>query len=177
MCVTGIPSFILALEPNNNKVSGKFIVNVIKNALPGALAIAITTAIVFFINKLGVPLTDEEVKTIIVLNATFTCFTVLFKVCRPFNVVRRVLFFFMVTLGVSMVLFVPNMFDIVQILPFKLTYLPDSYYENRMNIEAFLFMLCLMQATYPFIRFLSSFKETCKKLINYFVNALRKIKD
>ena len=177
LCVTGIPSFILALEPNNSKVSGKFIVNVIKNALPGALAIAITTALVFFVEKLGVPLTEDEVRTFIVLNATFTCFTVLFKVCRPFNVIRRVLFFFMVTLAVSLVLFTPNMFDIVQILPFKLSYLPDSYYENKMQIEAFLFMLCLMQATYPFIRFLAGFKDTMKKLINYFVNLLRKIKD
>ncbi len=177
LCVTGIPSFILALEPNNNKVSGKFFINVIKNALPGALSIAITTAIVFFIERLGVPLTEDEMRTIIVLNATFTCFTVLFKVCRPFNVVRRVLFFFMVTLAVSLVLFTPNIFDIVQILPFRLSYLPESYYENRMEIEAFLFMVCLMQATYPFILFLESFKDTMKKLINYFVNILRRIKE
>ena len=177
ICVTGIPSFILALESNNSKVSGKFIVNVIKNALPGALSIAITTAMVFFINKLGVPLTDDEIRTIIVLNATFTCFTVLFKVCRPFNVVRRILFFAMVTLAVLLVLFTPNIFDIVQILPFRLSYLPESYYTHRMNIEAFLFMLCLMQATYPFIRFLESFKDSFKKLISYFVNILRKIKE
>lgn len=174
VCVTGIPSFILALESNNSKVSGKFFVNVIKNALPGALAIALTTAIVFFVERLGVALNAAEMQTIIVLNATFTCFTVLFKVCRPFNVLRRILFFLMVTLAVSLVLFLPNVFEITQILPFRLSYLPSSYYENRMGIEAFLFMLCLMQATYPIIRFLSSFKENMKKLLNYIAGLLRK---
>ena len=89
--VTGIPSFVLALEPNNSKVSGKFFVNVIKNALPGAVAIALTTAVVFFVESIGINLNALEISTIIVLNATFTCFTVLNKVCKPFNVLRRVL--------------------------------------------------------------------------------------
>lgn len=172
--VTGIPSFILALEPNNSKVSGKFFVNVIKNALPGAVAIALTTAIVFFIESIGINLTAEEVSTIIVLNATFTCFTVLHKVCKPFNVLRRVLFFLMVTSAISMVLFLPNVFEIAQILPFKLAYLPSSYYENKMGVEAVLLMLCLMQATYPLITFLSGLKDNVKKFINYLLNLLRK---
>ena len=176
LCVTGIPSTILALESNNNKVIGKFFTNVIKNALPGALSIALTTLVVFFVDRIGINLSQGAQQTIIVLNATFTCFTVLFKVCRPFNVLRRVLFFFMVALAVSLVLFLPNVFEISQILPFQLPYLDASYFENRLKVEEILLMLCLMQATYPLIRFLAGFKDTTKKLVNYLVGLLRKPK-
>ena len=173
LCVTGIPSFILALESNNNKVQGKFFVNVIKNAFPGALAIALTTAAVFLIRKIpGFVITDKEVTTIIVLNATFTCFTVLFKVCRPFNVVRRVLFFFMATLAVLLVAFAPNMFDIVQLLPIELAHLPNY---DRMGIQGGLLLLCLIQVTYPLIRFMENFKSWVKGLAGYFVGILRKM--
>lgn len=174
ICVTGIPSFVLALESNNSKVSGKFLTNVIKNALPGALSIAVTTAVVFFVDKIGINLSQNAQQTIIVLNATFTCFTVLYKVCRPFNVLRRVLFFCMVGLAVSMVLFLPNVFEIAQILPFELPYIGKSYFDNRLKVEEILLMLCLMQATYPLIRLLAGFRGTTKKLVEYIFSLLRK---
>lgn len=174
ICVTGIPSFVLALESNNSKVSGKFLTNVIKNALPGALSIAVTTAVVFFVDKIGINLSQNAQQTIIVLNATFTCFTVLFKVCRPFNVLRRVLFFCMLALAVSMVLFLPNVFEIAQILPFELPYIGKSYFDNRLKVEEILLMLCLMQATYPLIRLLAGFKDNTKKLVEYIFSLLRK---
>ena len=172
--VTGIPSFVLALEPNNSQVKGKFIVNVIKNAFPGALAIALTTAAVFLISTMpGFVITDHEVRTIIVLNATFTCFTVLFKVCRPFNVVRRVLFFVMATLAFIVAMLAPNFLDIVQIFPVPLSYLPNY---PIIGIQAGLLLICLMQATYPVIRCLESVKTWIKNLVGYFVNVLRRIR-
>jgi magnesium-transporting ATPase (P-type) len=36
----GIPTFFLALQPNKNRITGRFLWNVIRNALPGALTIA-----------------------------------------------------------------------------------------------------------------------------------------
>ena len=173
MFVTGIPSFILALESNNNKVRGKFFINVLKNALPGALVIAFTTALVFFLsNKIG--LTDIEVTTIIVLNATFTCFTVLYKVCRPFNVIRRALFFIMAFCATLLAVVVPNMFEIAQVIPISFSHLPSDW--PVMNVNGILLLLCLMQATYPAIKFVENIKYWIKNLVNYFVNTLRKIK-
>ena len=171
--VTGIPSFILALEPNNNKVHGKFFINVLKNALPGALVIALTTALVFLLSD-NVGLSDIEVTTIIVLNATFTCFTVLFKVCRPFNVVRRALFFIMASCALLLAIVVPNMFEIAQVFPVKFSHLPESW--PVMSVNGILLLLCLMQATYPAIKFFENIKFWIKNLINYFVNILRRIK-
>ena len=173
MCVTGIPSFILALETNNSKVSGKFFANVIKNALPGAISIALTTAVVFFIGRLGINLQPDERTTIIVLNATFTCFTVLYKVCRPFNVVRRILYFIMITLAFSLIVIVPDMFNVWRILPIEFKHLTNV---PVLTIEGGLLLICLMQATYPIIRILENLKGNLKKFVGYFVNLLRKIK-
>ena len=175
LCVTGIPSFILALEANNNQVKGKFFFNVVKNALPGALTIVITTAAVFLISTLpGFQISSEEVTTIIVLNATFTCFMVLFKVCRPFNILRRILFFCMATLAILLVIFIPNMFDIVEILPIRFSHLPDD--THMMGIHGGLLLLCLIQATYPIMRILENIKTWLKGFADFFVRLLRKIK-
>ena len=145
---------------NIHKRQTKFFINVIKNALPGALAIALTTAVVFLIRTIpGFVITDKEVTTIIVLNATFTCFTVLYKVCRPFNVVRRVLYFFVAAGAILLATIAPNLLDIVQILPIEFKHLPG--YE-RMGIQGALLLICLMQATYPLIRCLENLKTWVK---------------
>ena len=172
--VTGIPSLILAMEPNNNKVTGKFLINVLKNAFPGALAIAFTTAVIFLLSRPEIlNISEKELRTIIVLNATFTCFTVLFKVCRPFNVIRRVLFFTMSFFALSVALLIPNMLDISKILPFEVKYLDNV---EQMSAIGILLLLCLVQITYPVIRFIENIKHWVKSLANYFTGVIRRIK-
>ena len=86
----GIPSFVLVLEPNNKEVQGKFMLNVIKRALPGALTILIISMIVFGLQD-ALSLDSTSLSTIIVIAATHTCLMVLFKTCRPFNTLRKIL--------------------------------------------------------------------------------------
>ena len=86
----GIPSLYLVNEPNNNPVTGKFLVNVIRKALPGALVIVILSLIIFMLsNKLV--LDDITSSTILVIVATHTCLMILFKACHPFNAPRKAL--------------------------------------------------------------------------------------
>ena len=193
--VTGIPSFILALEPNNNQVKGKFLDNVIKNSLPGALAIMISTALVFFLSSMNmivtvqpdaslgivdsvrahaIFLTDIEVTSIIVINATFTCFCVLYKVCKPFNVLRKLMFFVMVVFASLIALVLPNLLDIVKILPGTFSHLPANY--PQMSIQGMLLLLCLMLATYPIIRIIENIKPFFKGLIENVLKLVGKIK-
>ena len=42
----GIPSFILSFEPNNERVTGKFLPNVLKKAVPPAITIVINILII-----------------------------------------------------------------------------------------------------------------------------------
>ena len=82
----------------------------------------------------------------------------------------------MITLALSIVLFLPDVVGIAQILPFELPRIPEYYVNKRMGTEAILLMLCLMQITYPLITFLSNFKENIKKFVNYLLGLLRKTK-
>jgi cation-transporting ATPase E len=95
----GIPTFFLALQPNKNRITGRFLWNVIRNALPGALTIAIHTLITYrwaasqWWIQTDIPSAQgDPLTTIVVLSTTFTSLMVLFIACRPFNRGRMILF-------------------------------------------------------------------------------------
>ena len=44
----GIPATILTILPNNKPIQGRFMFNVLKNALPGALAVLFNAVIIYF---------------------------------------------------------------------------------------------------------------------------------
>lgn len=86
----GLPSLCLVWEPNNNQVQGRFIFNVFKKALPGAIVILIISIFTFAMQD-NFNFDNMTLSTIIVIAATHTCMLVLFKACHPFNLMRRVL--------------------------------------------------------------------------------------
>lgn len=87
----GIPSFILALEPNTERIRGNFMVNVIKMSLPAALTM---TANILILCGLGdvMGMNTADVSTMAALMTALTGFIMLFKVCNPFNGLRGTLF-------------------------------------------------------------------------------------
>jgi cation-transporting ATPase E len=93
----GIPSMFLALQPNHRAVSGKFLWNILKGALPGAIAIGISTIVTYVLSaKCG--MNSEQITTIVVMVATVICLMVLWNACRPFNIWKSFLFIFMIAL-------------------------------------------------------------------------------
>ena len=87
----GIPSVILALEPNHNRVKGKFLPNVLRKAIPPAVVIIINVLIVTLAGNVF-NFNRTEISTLTVLVTTFTCFVLLFKTCMPFNLLHKILF-------------------------------------------------------------------------------------
>lgn len=83
----GIPSFILAMEPNLNRIKGSFLMNVLKLAIPGGL-IAITNVIAAEIFGWVFRLGEEQTSTLAFLGLAIATLVELFKVCRPFNRLR-----------------------------------------------------------------------------------------
>ncbi len=155
--VIGIPSFVLALEPNNSVVVGKFLLNVLRNALPGAITIMLTTLVVFFMVDSGTLILPEGTDvnlvktTIIVINATFACFMVLLKVCRPFNMIRRSVFLLMSTCAIALVLFLPDFFEFT-------AFFQQSRLEGYsiMPVNAILLLLVLVQSDYVLMGIISN---------------------
>lgn len=83
----GIPSFILAMEPNVNRVKGKFIVNVLKMSLPGA-ALVVTNIVAMVIFKFIFRTNNETFSTMCLYGLAIAALLQLFKCCIPFNKLR-----------------------------------------------------------------------------------------
>ncbi len=110
----GIPSFLLTLEINRNRVEGSFLSNVLKNALPGGLTVAIGIAVLLEIQSImGIP--QERLSVIAVFLTAASGFGVLFDVCRPFTKMRAVMFIGLLVLFVFIAGFFGKLFFIVDL--------------------------------------------------------------
>nr|WP_319488519.1 cation-translocating P-type ATPase [uncultured Caproiciproducens sp.] len=120
----GFPSFILALEPNKEKIRGKFIVNVIKKALPGALTMVLNIVLLVLISGF-LDFTQEQISTLAVMITGYTGLLTLFKVCIPFNLEHTALFSIMVSVFVAALIFFKPLFAVVGLtLPMVLVLMP-----------------------------------------------------
>lgn len=120
----GIPSFFLALEKNDERITGTFIDKVIYKAIPGAIcifAIIFTMAMIRrFIPVVQESFTIPEFKTMTVILIGFVCFLVLFKISIPLNGMRIILF---ITLLVG---FIISFFIPVAQNVYKLAIIPSN---------------------------------------------------
>jgi len=83
----GIPSFVLAMEPNKNIVKGRFIVNVLVSALPAGLTdFAALTSLILICMQRGIP--DDVISTMALYIIGCVGFMFLYKICRPLNAIR-----------------------------------------------------------------------------------------
>ncbi len=104
----GLPSFFLAMEPNYGRVQGKFMVNVLRKALPGGLTNLLMVLLaglccsVFHIS-------DGEFSTISVWVVSAVGFVTLFYVCKPFTNLRIVVFVTSLVLMILALLLFPEL--------------------------------------------------------------------
>lgn len=103
----GLPSFVLALEPNYEMVRGKFMHNVLHDAMPGGL----TDFLLVFCAQgfaYAFDLSADALGTISTLLVLETGLIVLFRVCHPFTPLRWALWGSCTILGLGgAVLFAP----------------------------------------------------------------------
>lgn len=93
MVTIGIPSFVLALEPNGERVTGRFLPKVLSSALPGSIMVVAGIGLVLLTKAFFLPdLTPVQVQCMYVFVTVFVGFTYLCKVCIPFNLVHTILF-------------------------------------------------------------------------------------
>lgn len=88
MATIGLPSFILALERNHERVKGHFLQNALAKSTPGAITIALAFAFLQLMLRVmpaRFAVTADEVSTVSVIVLACNGFFVLFNVCRPFN--------------------------------------------------------------------------------------------
>ena len=146
--ISAIPSFILSLQPNTNRVKGKFIPFVVSRALPGALTLAFGILALYIINQ--TPLskifeyTTESGETgsvyepMLMVSLTFTGLVMLLRICQPLNLIRAVLWGTMAALCIT-VLAVPVLGNIVY----------AGWGNLHFNLTQLLLMIVIVQAAIP----------------------------
>ena len=103
--ILGFAMFCLSIQPNRAIVKGKFISNVFRQIIPGALTILIFQLFLFFAQKFGAyfhsvdnlwfkELTQgkDVFVTISAVITTLIMVFILFNACRPFNLYRKLVF-------------------------------------------------------------------------------------
>ena len=121
LCCVGIASFFLALEPNDKKIKGSFLQNIIARGVPASITLLIavlTPMILQFIPIFGI----NETNLVFICSMCFIFgggFTVLFKICKPFNMYRLTLF--VSTLGTAIL---------------AIVFLPGSFFGYGLGLEA-----------------------------------------
>ena len=111
VCI-GIPSFILALEPNKERVNGTFLGNIISKSIPTALTVITNILIVLAVNS-KYQLPSQIYSTICVILTVITGFLLLIKISRPFNLLRAILLPTLVTIFAGCCLLFKNWFAVV----------------------------------------------------------------
>ena len=108
----GIPSFILALEPNGELVKGNFIFKIFSKSLPTALIVVFNVVLASAFSSMF-NLSYELQSSISVILTTISGLYYLLKICRPLNLYRGTLFTVMLTGFMYCLLFQPEFFSIL----------------------------------------------------------------
>ena len=86
----GVPSFFLAMEPNYERVSGRFLPSVLRRAFPGGLTnIFVVLMAQAFRAAFHLPL--DQVSTVCAAILSVVGLLVLFQTCKPFDKFRRLI--------------------------------------------------------------------------------------
>lgn len=93
----GLPAFILALEPNHDRVNGKFLINVIGKAIPSGITTVINILLLVLLANLF-KITNDQTSTIAVLVTGYTAILLIYRISKPLNLLRKSLLVLLITL-------------------------------------------------------------------------------
>ena len=141
LCI-GIPSFFLALEPNEGVSSHGFLMHVLRISLPGALTMVVSMLVVQWASGL-LGFDAQMTATYNVILSGFVSMMVLIMVSSPMNRLRSILCNVMIILYIANVILIPEFFLI------------NSFFTWRM-----IFLVPIIVITYICMKYLSKLLQT-----------------
>lgn len=109
--VIGVPSFFLSLQPNRDRVQGKFLSTVLARTVPCAIVLILAVESIQLVALLEPTyFTADNIDEISIIVITFAGLVMLFRVCQPFNLYRAVMFLAMVAACILSVTLLPFIF-------------------------------------------------------------------
>jgi len=145
MLTIGVPSFILALEPNEGIVKGHFLRGVFFRALPGSLTdVFISLGVVLFALEF---VEIQQASTVNAILLAIVGFMVMYRVCKPFTTLRIVLCIFVGVALLVSAIFLGPLFALEEL--------------SRADVMVLVVFALL---TYPMIAFISRIMDKCLKI-------------
>lgn len=161
----GVPSVLLALQPDKSQIKGHFIKNTFSKAIPGAISLLIVVALTFILGQVGFfndssiqgmnPLEmpwfrtsqtsvgGEAIRSLAGLGMTFAALSVLYALSQPFDTYRFCLF-----IG-EWILTLIAIFGFVPYPPFRT--IVFSNYKNLLNNKTMILVAILYAVGSPLI--------------------------
>ncbi len=147
--VAALPSFVIALQPNGERVRGKFIPYVMSRSIPGAVTLFGCVAAVYvglqFPEAGFGPLTHHVagvegpiINPMLMLAVTFGGLVMLFRILQPFNILRGATY--AISLGVTV---------IVLSVPFLGNFVYEHWDTVELNFTQVLYVVCIILAAFP----------------------------
>ena len=147
----GIPSFVLALENNDEIVKGTFLKNVLFKSVPVSFTSACSIILMEIVSNF-LNFTQIQKNTIDVVLVAFVGFVLIYKLCIPFTKMRRCLFYFCIIIFIICILFFRKFFSL-------------TYFNYKMIIVLLIFMffsLFLLKLFYYLFEIFIKKKEMLK---------------
>ncbi|MBP3800521.1 MAG: cation-translocating P-type ATPase [Clostridia bacterium] len=125
----GIPSFMLALEPNKERIHGNFLKNIISKAIPTALTTIISILVIAFALKLG-KIPESAYSSLCVIATGISGFLLLFTLSKsrksekskllvsPYRFILTLMMVLLFIIGLTFLNWWFNIVDLIPILPY-----------------------------------------------------------
>lgn len=154
IAIIAVPSFFLSLQPNRERVQGKFITYVLSGAAAGAVTMIICVMSMYatyHINHYiyGLHDFDDYYKAMCILALTFSGFVMVYRICKPFNVYRAVLCVGVMSVCIACFC-VPLIADM----------LLDGWSEINWQYPQILIVLVVLEAAFPISNWLLATMHT-----------------
>lgn len=107
----GLPSFLLALESNHNRIRGKFMPNVLAKAVPGGLTDWLSVAILVIAGSY-IALDHGQVGTTATMLLVLVGIMVMYHISAPMNKFRWLVMTISIVGVIASIIFLPNLFSL-----------------------------------------------------------------
>ena len=110
----GMPGFVLGLEPNRARVEGKFILNVVRRALPASAGV-VAAALLCMASASFFGYSDLQLSTMCLVTTSAVATCLIWRISQPFTPLRRALLVVVVAGLAAGVLGFPGIFSIARL--------------------------------------------------------------
>ena len=147
MFTIGVPSFVLSLEPNHNKIKGSFFGNVFKMAAPAGLTTFVSVSSLVVFGQVF-DIEQECISTACTILVALVGFMILGKVAKPLNALHIGLIAAML-LGMAYCLFFQRSF----------------FGINEISTQAMMLLIVFLIATEGLFRYIYKFTSLCGRIL------------